>query len=1099
MADLFSRQITFQTPQAVNIEGRLESAYLKKFAKKAASEVVTLETFSKGRLAGVLGFSESGKRYAFIDRKTSTALDVDETYLVADASSTEACENSLSTESPLRLFPKTILPRTVELRELNRIADTARSSWSGQFKLIAETQNDDGSFNAGLRTPQVGAIHAVLAHWSVSSNPATVVMPTGTGKTETMLALSTAVPMERLLVVVPNDQLRSQISEKFLKFGELPKSGCLPMNVDPPTVAMLTKIPKSVDEVDRIFLAANVVVATMSIAGRASSAVQERMAELSSHLFVDEAHHIGAKTWRRFRSYFQKKNVIQFTATPFRRDRLRVDGKHIYVYPLWKAQQEKFFKPINYIPVSGADDDETDRKIIEEVGKALSADIANGFDHLVMARCDRKERADHLNGLYSIRYPEHKPLLLHSDFSPLEKAKAIERLRNGDSRIVVCVDMLGEGFDLPELKIAALHDKHKSEAVTLQFIGRITRSRIDLGDATVIANVALGDVDEPLKSLYAEDADWNELINRIGQSRTEREVRREEVFEGFSDVPERFPLETLTPRMSTVAYRTDGAVWQPDMIVETFPAGSIVEGPHINEHERLAIFVKRDTEQPKWTSSRAVHNTDYNLYLVHWDEEQELLFINSSKLKDMHEPLAKKILGKDVQRITGEEVYRCLHGIRRLCLNTLGLSETQRRPVVYSQFMGTDITPQIDELPGNRNRSKTNLFGRGYTDDGKITLGCSRKGKFWSYDATNNFGEWIDWCRGLGVKLLDETIATDSFLKNLVKPERQETMPLKTPIAIVWPERILDKDESRIELIFDRVPHPIFNCDISVIEFGSDGPVRFGISCGEHTIQFEMKISDQLANYRQLGGEELTVSFTRRRLTIAEWFREDPPQIYYADGDMLVDTELFVLPEHSDRAPFDLEKLIPRDWSGVDIKVESQGLEKRQNSIQRSMINELVSSGQYDVVFDDDASGEAADIVCIKEENNGLYVHLYHCKFSSEAYTGARVGDLYELCGQSQKSLRWRETPKVFLQHLRKREGDRKKKTGVSRFELGDPSLVNGWLGRWTELSFRFEITAVQPGYSKSAAKTEHLELLAATSSLLMETWTIPFSLICSD
>ena len=36
----------------------------------------------------------------------------------------------------------------------------------------------------GLRLPQIGAIHAIHAHWSVSHEPATIVMPTGTGKTE---------------------------------------------------------------------------------------------------------------------------------------------------------------------------------------------------------------------------------------------------------------------------------------------------------------------------------------------------------------------------------------------------------------------------------------------------------------------------------------------------------------------------------------------------------------------------------------------------------------------------------------------------------------------------------------------------------------------------------------------------------------------------------------------------------------------------------------------------------------------------------------------------------------------------------------------------
>ena len=1099
MPDLFSQEFDFLLPEYVQIEGRLGSAYLKKYGYFQRSEHVTLEDFSLKRLRGVIGTAASGKRYAFIDRKTTMRLEADEVFLIEDASSVQACIASIEQTTPFRLLPRPIAPQRSEGNEMSDIAEATFASWKDQFELIAERPAQDGEVAKGLRSPQVGAIYAALAHWSVSSNAATIVMPTGTGKTETMLALSLAVPTRRLLVVVPNDALRTQIANKFLSLGVLPEFGCVPADMVRPTVSILNKIPKTVEEIERIFEASNVIVTTMSVAGKASTEIQEKMAELSTHLFVDEAHHIGARTWRRFRSFFSDKNVLQFTATPFRRDKLRVDGRHIYVYPLWKAQQEQYFKPINYHAISGADDRETDSQIIEMVGEVLTRDLQNGFDHVAMARCYPKTRADELHRLYAARYPEHNPLLLHSDLSSLEKARAIKTLRDRGARIVVCVDMLGEGFDLPDLKVAALHDKHKSEAVTLQFVGRFTRSRSDLGDATVIANVALGDVNEPLKSLYAEDADWNRLINAIGRTRTDQEVRREAVFEGFSDVPERFPLETLNPRMSTVVYKVGDTVWQPELIEEVFPAGTIVEGPHINEHERLAIFVKRDTEQPKWTTSRGAQNTEYNLYLVHWDEEQELLFINSSRLKDMHEALAKKLCGQDVQRVAGEEVYRCLNGIRRLCLNTLGLSETQRRPVRYSQFMGTDITPQIDDLPGNRNRSKTNLFGQGYTDEGKITLGCSRKGKFWSYDATNNFGEWIDWCQALGRKLLDSTIPTDAFLRNLVKPIRQPSMPEKTAIAIVWPERILDQDEERIKISFDHQSYPIFNADIRIARFSDAGPVSFVISTEDRQSEFEMTIENGEASYRQIDDARLKVSLGRKELTIPGWFREDPPQIYYGDGDMLIDTELFVLPNLDERIPFDLNRIIPRDWTGTDIRSESQGLEKKEESIQKAMIDELVNSGRYDVVFDDDASGEAADIVCINEEGNGLYVHLFHCKYSSDARPGARIADLYELCGQSQKSLRWRESPKIFLQHLRKREGDRRRRTGVSRYELGDPSRVNGWLGRWSELSYRFEITAVQPGYSKAASRAEHLELLAATSSLLMETWSIPFSLICSE
>ncbi|WP_235819678.1 hypothetical protein [Caldifermentibacillus hisashii] len=37
--------------------------------------------------------------------------------------------------------------------------------------------------------------------------------------------------------------------------------------------------------------------------------------------------------------------------------------------------------------------------------------------------------------------------------------------------------MFGEGIDIPNLKIAAIHDKYKSLPITLQFIGRFARTK----------------------------------------------------------------------------------------------------------------------------------------------------------------------------------------------------------------------------------------------------------------------------------------------------------------------------------------------------------------------------------------------------------------------------------------------------------------------------------------------------------------------------------------------------------------------------------------------------------------------------------------------
>ena len=168
-------------------------------------------------------------------------------------------------------------------------------SWKGAF-LFREEDPESGT--DGLRAPQLGALHAVHAHWSVNSNPATIIMPTGTGKTETMLSVMISKQCHKILVVVPTDPLRSQIANKFLTLGILKKIGVIAPSACYPIVGVLYKKIVTLDEVDAMFSRCNVVVTTMQIAGQVPAEIQARMAEHCQYLFIDEAHHIAAKTWR---------------------------------------------------------------------------------------------------------------------------------------------------------------------------------------------------------------------------------------------------------------------------------------------------------------------------------------------------------------------------------------------------------------------------------------------------------------------------------------------------------------------------------------------------------------------------------------------------------------------------------------------------------------------------------------------------------------------------------------------------------------------------------------------------------------------------------
>ncbi|SEH12689.1 Superfamily II DNA or RNA helicase [Sphingopyxis sp. YR583] len=1097
--DLFAEAVKIGLPPLVEVKGRVFRAAIEKRLAGRAEHDVFLAPFAARGLRGFSGVVPPLGRLHFLPRATTTVPPGERSLIVPDFV-TEAELSQRSRAGDIVWGARaTRKPAEMTIEEAGTVCARVRASWKNAFIFRQEIRDEAGRVTQkGLRMPQLGALYATLAHWSVSRQPATIVMPTGTGKTETMLALLAATDIERLMIVVPNANLRDQIADKFLGFGILHDAGVLAPTAETPMVAVLDGRPKSPDEVSEIFGRANVIVTTMQVAGQCAPEVQARMAELCSHLFIDEAHHIAARTWQAFKGKFDARTVVQFTATPFRTDGRRVDGKFIYVYPLGKAQEEGYFRPINFRAVQGLDEGQADREIIRLVGEQLASDLAANLDHLVMARARDIKRATALHALYSDHLSAYSPVLIHSQMGTAERDAALARMRSRQSRIIICVDMLGEGFDLPQLKISGLHDRHKSVAITLQFTGRFTRDAKNIGEATVIANIEQSDVDDSLRTLYAEDADWNFLLKVLSEAKTGRQLKRAELLQGFAETLEGVPLQTLIPKMSTVVYRTACEEWKPYNAFEGLPPFALNAGPTVNEGVRLAIFVTREEIPVRWSAVKEITNVEWNLYLVHWDKDEQLLYINSSRSNDLHERLAKALCGEKATRIAGEPVYRVLDGINRLILMNLGLSSLLGRKIRYTMFAGSDIAAQLTDAQ-NSGKRKSNLFGVGFNGQGRRTIGCSAKGKFWALESAADFSEWVEWCRDIGRKVTDDSIATDGFLRNLVKQEQLTARPPgKVPLTIFWPEEFLIELEERLQLRFGGAdPVGFYECEIELVAREPDGPIHFKICSDDVEATFAIDIGKDGASYPQIGGPPVSLVRGKER-PLTEIFGEDPPQLLFADGDFLIFNELFKVPREADRRVYDDRKIEARDWTNIDLSVESQGLAKKPHSIQRRIIEWLLEDDSWDVIFDDDGSGEIADIVALRERGDCLEVHLYHIKYAHGAAPGNRVADLYEVCGQAQKSVRWMEYPARILKRIRRREKDRSEAGKPSRFERGGNDDIRHWLSRWQLMDREYAVWIVQPGLRTSTIEPQQLDLLAATENYLLDTYSAPLRVIAS-
>lgn len=1096
--NILNNQTKFQFPPIYNVNEKWNDNLVKHLIEPSYTDEVVLEQYRKNDLEAIIVNSINKKDKILLTNKTKNLPNEFEKIIriPGDLLSNRAYLDYISLGADWLKHPK--LAKSTESRiDYKKLNVEIIKSWHNTFRFKKE--NIDKGIK-GLRLPQAGAIHNILGHWTVSNEAATIVMPTGTGKTEVMISILVSQQCKKLLIIVPTNPLRTQISDKLVSLGVLKEIGVVDKSALYPVVGILRHKPKNIQDVDCFFSKCNVIVATMKIASECQEEIQYRMAKHCPYLFIDEAHHIAAKKWKAFKKKFGSSKILQFTATPFRNDEKPVGGTIIFNYPLKKAQKDGYLRAIRFSPVREFDFKKADEKIAIRAVEQLRKDCKR-YQHVLMARVNSIKRANEVFPIYKKKYPEFNPVQIHTGIKSIKKRENIRRkIINGESRIVVCVDMLGEGFDLPELKIAAFHDIRKSLPVTLQLAGRFVRARSDLGEPTFIANIADVNVDEEIQKLYSQDADWNSLLRKSSQEVIQKQIDYQKFIEGFSKFPEDIPIQNLRPAMSTVIYRTECQNWMPEKFINSISNPDDYERIYhdINHEENTMVIISIRKVPIDWARMRDIYNWDCELLIVFWDKHQDLLFIHSSTNSGYYRRLAEAVAGK-VELIKGSSIFRCFSNVNRLKFQNIGLIEQLGRLIRYTMRAGSDVEAGLTDAQ-KQNVLKSNFFGVGYEDGSKTSIGCTYKGRIWSRRVTN-IEALTRWCSAIGKKVIDGSIDPNDFLKGTLIPKIITRRPRKMPICIDWPEVLYQRPEDMIRFIFDGknkfYPHQL---DIELLTPSEDGAIKFVISADNIKVElahnFVVRNNNPDFKISIIGTKRINVRFGSNIIPIEDFFYRNPTTIWFVDGSSLEGNTYVEL--SSEYVPYDRNKITAWGWTGIDIRKESQGLQKIQNSIQFKVITSLKQNRNYEVIFDDDGKGEIADVVAIAATNESIIVELYHCKFSRGSKPGARIEDLFTVCGQAQKSIHWKEHSLKLFTRLLTRERKRSNETGISRFEKGNIDKLFEIKEKNRYLPIDLRVFIVQPGLSKNQASNDQLRILGVTENYLMETYKLPFGVIAS-
>jgi superfamily II DNA or RNA helicase len=871
---------TVRVPAAFNIQERVGSLVIEQLGApgfETAADVSVLDTF-RG-VAKQLSISLKPDIGALLlNHKNEDELFGTATYVAEDSAfSVESSRLNLSSAIRWIKHPRQLVIAGNDLRQI------ARESWRSQVNLPQEVRNEDGKIvSLGLRSAQIGAIHALAAHITVSSKPGLIVMPTGTGKTEVMLTTLLMNRPERLLVLVPSDLLRLQMFDKFCSLGKLRDLGVVAHEIINPVVG---RIKGGIENEQLDSLArCNVVISTVASLSGMKDKVRRKFRKLFDLVYFDEAHHVPSNSWEQLLEEFQDQRVFQFTATPFREDGRRMPGRIIYNFPLRMAQAHGLFRRIRFREVLESDDQEADRAIAEAAVKALREDLAAGKDHLLLARTDSKDNAQRLLELYAKEYGDLSPVAIYSGVPQVrEKMKSILAREH---RVIVCVDMFGEGFDLPNLKVAALHKPHKSLAVTLQFCGRFTRDAKDIGDATLVANIADPKVSDAIEELYAEDSDWNELIPELSSRAIESQI-------DFSDFLERmdrsekgedelFDLNVLKPKTSTVMYKTKS--FAPRQFRKGLPKNLEIERTWISKDKDLLVFITHSRVPIEWATIKETSNEIWDLYILSFDAKLGLLYINSSFKSSIHSELAEAVGDKNTKIVSGEQMFRAFSGINRLIFYNAGLYSRGTK-LRFRMYTGLDIADAISPS-AQVGSSKSNLFGVGYQNGARTSIGASHKGRIWSM-SSSSIPDWRQWCSQIASRVLDASIPENDFLKHTLIPKEIEALPAKEFFSGALPMECYaaEAQDFRLYAAAKEVPFADFaitshtklsNTELLLeTEFGTGHGAIFRLCWGPKPGDFSVI---------QKSGNILEIQKGVERCKLADFLQQHPPSLFATDG-----------------------------------------------------------------------------------------------------------------------------------------------------------------------------------------------------------------------
>ena len=913
----------------------------------------------------------------------------------------------------------------------------------------------------GFRDAQLGALYSIGAHFFYNSNPGIITMPTGSGKTAVIMCAPFLLQAKRVLVITPSRLVRSQIANDFSELNTLNKIHAFSKVVGKIKVKEIETVI-SFDDVEEL-KKYDVIVSTPNSIKVSKNAEINVPTDFFDLVIADEAHHSASELWEQILDYFSCAKQILVTATPYRRDHKEIKGKFLYSYTMTQAYKDGIFGEIQFLPVVSSGN--ADVAIAKETEKQFLKDKESGLFHRVMVRTASKKRADELVRVYK-ENTELSLIKIDSDVAYSEIRATINKLKMGEIDGVICVDMMGEGFDFPNLKIAAVHAPHKSLEVTLQFIGRFSRtSGSNIGKAKFIA--VPSEIEIEAKKIYDSDAVWSELIPYMNDQKLMHEINNRKVINRIKSIWSYGEFKAISPGIfkpfvHSKIYDVLGDV-DYSFQLNSFEKAKVVNEFREPDTNSIVYLLKEDVK-PKWITDNQIMNTEYNLIIVYYDITHKLLHINSSiKKEELYELIVEKMVknGK-YKRIPSSNLKRVYRNMKSIDFFNIGLKSgvNSNKKEDYRIIAGQGVHKALTEEYGNSFFRGHSMAGGTDPELGKITMGYSAGSKVWS-NAYLQIPDYIMWCKYVSKQIRDKSIAkTGTEFDSVPDTEFITELPKDLfVVSIIWDMSVYEGNSTQLLDSDSGESWQFLDLEVKFVEQISEQEFSFLLIASDNKIGIKSTISDKGMTFSLLTElpDRFKVVEQSSIYKLCDYLKYYQPTFYLPDFSAICNNEYFAV--NQKKSIINREWFEQIDWSEYDITKEFRDKDDYEKLSIQDYVNRRLMQEKVEYCYYDHGTGEIADFISGKIEGSKLVITLYHCKGSSDKKPGNRVGDIYEVCEQVIKSSIWLNN----IQFKQKVEARYLHNKNPFSYRQDKVSVLKGLMDK-VHNNIDYQLVIVQPG-----------------------------------